>query len=120
MNVRRFRSATLGLLLTFGLFGPLGCSDKPKEPVILNVDGKITDVDVRGRKITVEHYNQKHDRMVSNTGEITDETEIFISGAIGKIEDLKPGQHAHGVVRVEDSPDGKIRRLVALRIEVDG
>lgn len=112
--VRVFIRVVAGLMIVAGL---PGCSEKPSEPDILSLSGKVIDLDVRKGLISVEYENEKRKMKVTDTARVTDATEIHINGVLGKLSDVKVGCHVRGDVLVEGK--GPQRQPVVLRIYVE-
>ncbi len=94
-----------------------GCREKLEAPKVIPLEGKVTDVDTRHNRITLWYYNEKQGRDVSGTGEVVEETEILINGALATLADIRVGEFARGQVRVEGK--GQQERRTALRIIVE-
>ncbi|MCG3130392.1 MAG: hypothetical protein FLDDKLPJ_01149 [Phycisphaerae bacterium] len=111
---RIFVRAVTGLMIVAAL---PGCSEKPPEPDILSLSGKVVDLDVRKGLISVEYENEKRKTKATDTARVTDATEIHINGVLGKLSDVKIGCHVRGDVLVEGK--GPQRQPVVLRIYVE-
>ncbi|RJP39764.1 MAG: hypothetical protein C4547_03235 [Phycisphaerales bacterium] len=113
----RHRWATVGACIVTALVGGGGCRQKAEPPRVIPLEGRTVDVDPRRGKITVSYYSEKHDKEITATGLVTDETEIRINGVIATLADVAVGEFVKGEVRVEASGDKK--RMVALSIIID-
>jgi|GEM_PF-864094 len=117
----RFGGWSSGVFLTAWvlclLAAPCGCREKVQEPKVVPLEGKVAKIDTNRNQITLRYYNEKHKREMTDTGEVAEETEILINGALATLADIRVGEHVRGQVRVEGK--GEQRKLTALRIVVE-
>ena len=111
------RVSVMSILSFAGLVAAAGCRDKAEAPRIVKLEGKVTRIDTQRNRVTLEYFSEKHQRDMTDTGEVNDNTEILINGALATLADIRVGEHIRGEVRVEGK--GSQRKLTALRIAVD-
>ncbi len=117
-SIYRCRSA-FGLVLAFALACP-GCREKEPEFEVITLEGKVEKIEAATQdtgRITVSYYSEKRKEDVIGTGQVTEETEIMINGAVAGLKDLRVGDRVRGEVRVEKKGRKKIQTV--LKIHVD-
>ena len=93
------------------------CREEVKPPEIVSLSGRIVDIDIGGRRISLLYYNEKYEQEMTKTGDVCEDTEILINGVLATLADLRVGESVRGQVRVEGKEPK--RRLTVLRIIVD-
>ncbi|MCC7291322.1 MAG: hypothetical protein IT449_04565 [Phycisphaerales bacterium] len=117
---KQFRIGHASLLIAIGLAAcgmPFGCDEKKDKPNVVPLTGKVIAVDLKKNDITVEYQLPKRQDKAVDTAKVTEATEIQINGVVGKLSDIKVGEHIRGDVLVEGK--GESRVLTVLRIYVD-
>ncbi len=115
IRIRHRHPRILLALLLCGL--PSGCDEKKDQPAVVPLTGKVISIDLKKSDITVEYQLPKRQDKAVDTARVTDATEIQINGVLGKLSDIKVGEHVRGDVLVEGK--GEKRVLTVLRIYVD-
>ncbi len=115
IRTRRPHPLILLALVLCGL--PSGCDEKMDQPAIVPLTGKVISIDLKKNDITVEYQLPKRQEKAVDTARVTDATEIQINGVLGKLADIKVGEHIRGDVQVEGKGDKRV--LTVLRIYVD-
>ena len=96
------------------------CREEVKPPEIVSLSGRIVDIDIGGRRISLLYYNEKYEQEMTKTGDVCEDTEILINGVLATLADLRVGESVRGQVRVEGKePNKELRELTVLRIIVD-
>jgi hypothetical protein len=57
------------------------------------------------------------EKPMTGIGEVTNETEIMINGAVASLKDVREGERVRGEVRIDKK--GETRKQIAVRIQVD-
>ena len=96
---------------------PSGCDEKKDQAAVVPLTGKVISVELKKNEITVEYQLPKRQDKAVDTAKVTDATEIQINGVLGKLSDIKVGEHVRGDVLVEGKGDS--RTLTVLRIYVE-
>jgi hypothetical protein len=109
-------SAIAAVLLACGGF--TGCKEREEEPKIITLEGVVEQIDLKAKVVTVRFYSEKHERTLRKPVRVSDQTEVFINGALAKLEDVKVGERAAGTVRMDRSADGDDDQFTALRVEI--
>jgi hypothetical protein len=94
-----------------------GCSESEDKPTVRELEGTIESIDDQARAVRVRFYLEKEGVEMTETVHVTDETEIFINGALARFGDVKEGERAKGTVRIEKQ-DGGQRLVTALRVHI--
>ncbi len=108
---RRLTLATLVLAIA----ALSGCAKKEREEDKRNLEGTIEAIDPSGGFVTVS--TEIHGREVQADVKVTHDTEILIDGALAKLQDVRVGEKAVGVVKI--IKEGDKREYVALRVSID-
>ena len=101
-------------------FTAAGCRDKDPGFQLVTLEGKVEKIEAKPDgtgEITVLYFSEKHNQEILGTGTVTKDTEIMINGALARLEDIRPGEHVRGEVRVRKK--GEQKEQIALKIYVD-
>ncbi len=114
---KRSNAAALLPLVALWLIALPGCGEDKPSFEVLSLEGRIEEIDVAEKTISVLYYNEKKKEDVIGKGRVTDETEIMINGVVAQLSDLRQGDRVRGQVRVEKK--GKTQDQIAMKIHVD-
>ncbi len=81
----------LGLLLATFAFFTDGCKSKSEKKRNRVLRGTIEEVDIPGKTVTMNWFNEKLGKSMVIAGQITKETEIYIDGKLGDLSQIKSG-----------------------------
>jgi hypothetical protein len=118
MSRRQFGRIWAAAALLMGCGGFLGCKEREPEPRVITLEGVVEQVDLKARVVTVRFYSEKHETTFRKPVHVSDQTEVFINGALAKLEDVKVGERAAGTVRIDRHGDDAEDEFTALRVEI--
>ena len=101
-------------------FTAAGCRDKEPGFQLVTLEGKVDKIEAKPDgtgEITVLYFSEKNNQEILGTGTVTKDTEIMINGALARLEDIRPGEHVRGEVRVQKK--GEQKEQIALKIYID-
>jgi hypothetical protein len=104
--------------LLMGCGGFTGCKEREPEPRVITLEGVVEQIDLKARVVTVRFYSEKHERILRKAVRVSDQTEVFINGALAELEDVKVGERAAGTVRIDRGGDEDDDEFTALRVEI--
>jgi len=93
-----------------------GCSRDDGKPEVISVTGIVEKIDVHKGEIVVRYTSAKQNKELTGIALLTPETEVIVSGAISRADEIRPGEKVVGEVRVEKK--GSERTFVALKITI--
>lgn len=112
------RRVAAAAALLIGCGGFTGCKEREPETRVITLEGVVEQIDLKAKVVTVRFYSEKHERTLRKPVHLSDQTEVFINGAIAKLEDVKVGERAAGTVRIDRRADGDEDDFTALRVEI--
>jgi len=114
------------ILLLIILLAPLllfffgGCGEKQQQAEIISLEGKIEKIERTSDNagtITVAYFSEKQKQELTDTAQVTKETEIMIDGAAAILKDLREGERVRGEVRVEKKEGKRVKSVLKINVE---
>ena len=94
----------------------VGCNDESPPVKSTSIEGTVEAIDLEYSQVTLRYFLEKHKKERTDTGEVTNETEIWINGELSSLKDLRVGERVNAVVRYTGSGDDL--RITAMKIRV--
>jgi len=115
------RSIVAALAIVAAMSTLPGCKDKAEGPAVFPLEGKVEKVELNSPdnsgKITVTYYNEKQRQEVTDTAQLTPETEVMVNGALGTLRDIKIGEKIRGEVRIDKKGGDRVKTVLKIRID---
>lgn len=119
MSMEYHRPWVLILMALLPVLGG-GCGEKQPQAEIISLEGKIEKIEHTSDntgKITVAFFSEKQKQEMTDSAQVTKETEIMIDGAAAILKDLRDGDRVRGEVRVEKKGGKKIKSVLKINVE---
>ena len=94
-----------------------GCNSDSRQPDYAALDGVFESIDSRNGRSEFRFRQEKTGQFKSVTGFIGSDCEILIDGVLSRRADIREGENAFVVWRIEHFGDGQVNQ--ALRIRID-
>ncbi len=114
------RRTGVSLCLGVWLLGAGGCADKADSVDVVTLEGKIDKIErisPKTGKLTVVYFSDKHGQEMVGIGDVTEETEILIDGAVATLADIRVGERLRGEVRIDQVHGEERKTVMKIRIE---
>ncbi len=93
-----------------------GCREERPAPKIISLVGRVESIKLNTGQVEFRFYHEERDAEVVEEGLVTKETEIRIDGRVVTLADVRRGDRANVVIRVEKDR-GEIE-YVATKVEI--